>query len=60
MHEAVTCLTLYRYNFCLPVRTLRQGDRASGYTPFTPVMVAGLTDHVWSLDEWFTFPGVQR
>ncbi len=60
MHEAMTCLTLYSYNFCWPVRTLRQGDGESGYVRRTPAMAAGLTDHVWSLDEWFTFPGVQR
>jgi len=23
-------------------------------------MAAGLTDHVWSIAEWITFPGVQR
>ena len=25
----------------------------------TPAMAAGLTDHVWSLTEWLTFPAVQ-
>jgi hypothetical protein len=28
--------------------------------PQTPAMAAGLTDHVWSLWEWLTFPVVQR
>jgi IS1 family transposase len=60
VHEAVTCFTLFSYNFCWPVRTLRQGDRESGYTQRTPAMVAGLTDHVWSLEEWLTLPAVQR
>jgi hypothetical protein len=60
VHEAVTCFTLFSYNFCWPVRTLRLGDRASGYSQRTPAMVADLTDHVWSLEEWLTFPGVQR
>jgi len=23
-------------------------------------MAAGLTDHVWSITEWITFPAVQR
>jgi IS1 family transposase len=59
-HEAVTCLTMFGYNFCWPVRTLRQGDRESGYVQRTPAMAAGLTDHIWSLEEWLTFPGVQR
>jgi hypothetical protein len=22
-------------------------------------MAAGLTDHIWSLDEWLTYPAVQ-
>ena len=60
VHEAVTYFTLYSYNFCWPVRTLRQGDRESGYIQRTPAMAAGLTDHVWSLKEWLTFPAVQR
>ena len=60
VHEAMTCFTMFNYNFCWPVRTLRQGDRDAGYTPRTPAMVAGLTDHVWSLEEWLTFPAVQR
>jgi IS1 family transposase len=59
-HEAVTYFTLYSYNFCWPVRTLRQGSRRKGYRQRTPAMAAGLTDHVWSLKEWLTFPGAQR
>jgi IS1 family transposase len=60
VHEAVTCLTMFSYNFCWAVRTLRQGDKESGYAQRTPAMVAGLTDHIWSLEEWLTLPGVQR
>jgi len=60
VHEAVTCFTMFSDNFCWPVRTLRQGDRESGYVQRTPAMVAGLTDHVWPLEEWLAFPAVQR
>jgi hypothetical protein len=60
VHEAVTCFTMYSYNFCWPVRTLRQGDRQAGYVQRTPAMAAGLTDHIWPLEEWLTFPVVQR
>src|SRR6266542_1033337 len=60
VHEAMTCLTMFSYNFCWPVRTLRLGDQESGYIQRTPAMVAGLTDHIWSLEEWLTLPGVQR
>jgi IS1 family transposase len=59
VHEAVTYFTMYSYNFCWPVRTLRVGDRENGYRQRTPAMAAGLADHVWSLREWLTFPGVQ-
>jgi IS1 family transposase len=60
VHEAMTCFSMFSYNFCWPVRTLRQGDRESGYTQRTPAMAAGLADHVWSLEEWLTLPAVQR
>ena len=60
MHEAVTCFTMFNYNYCWPVRTLRQGNRKLGYVQRTPAMVAGLTDHIWSLEEWLTFPAVQQ
>jgi IS1 family transposase len=59
IHEAVTYFTMYSYNFCWPVRTLRQLDPTGGWQDRTPAMVAGLTDHVWTLREWLTFPAVQ-
>jgi hypothetical protein len=46
VHEAVSYFTLYSYNFCWPVRTLRQGSRRKGYRQRTPAMAAGLTDHM--------------
>jgi IS1 family transposase len=60
VHEAVTAFTLYSYNFCWPVRTLRERDGQGCWRQRTPAMVAGLTDHVWSLQEWLTFPSAQR
>ena len=59
VHEAVTYFTMYSYNFCWPVRTLREGNRETGYAQRTPAMVAGLADHVWTLREWLTFPSAQ-
>jgi IS1 family transposase len=56
IHEAVTRFSMYSYNFCWAVRTLREGNRDMGYSQRTPAMAAGLTDHVWSLREWLTFP----
>jgi hypothetical protein len=59
-HEAATCFTLFSYNFCCPVRTLRVRGAQGRWQPRTPAMAAGLTDHFWSLDEWVTLPAVQR
>jgi IS1 family transposase len=59
MHEAMTYFTMYSYNFCWPVRTLRERDPEGAWRKRTPAMAAGLTDHAWSLVEWLTFPAVQ-
>jgi IS1 family transposase len=56
VHEAATYLTIYTYNFCWPVRTLRVEVASGSYEPRTPAMVAGLTDHVWTLQQWLTYP----
>jgi IS1 family transposase len=60
MHEAMTYLTKYSYNFCWPVRTLREQAEDGRYRQRTPAMAAGLADHVWSLKEWLTFPAIQQ
>jgi IS1 family transposase len=60
MHQSLTYFTMYSYNFCWPVRTLRKKVGPSRYQPRTPAMVAGLTHHVWSLQEWLAFPACQR
>jgi IS1 family transposase/transposase-like protein len=55
IHRAVTFFTMYSYNFCWPLRTLKTEageDR-------TPAMMAKLTDHVWRLTEWIRRPAVQ-
>jgi IS1 family transposase len=59
VHNAMTYFTMYSYNFCWPVRTLRVQDINDRWLPRTPAMVAGLADHVWSLTEWLTFPALQ-
>jgi len=60
MQEALTDFTMYSYNFCWPVRTLRQRTGARRYRQRTPATAAGLADHVWSLREWITFPACQQ
>ena len=49
VHEAVTYFTMYSYNFCWAVRTLREKDGEGGWQQRTPAMAAGLTDHIWPL-----------
>jgi hypothetical protein len=56
IHDSITYFTCYSYNFCWPVRTLANKDEAGRKQPCTPAMAAGLTDHVWSLKEWLSFP----
>jgi len=59
VHEAMSYYTLYRYNFCWVVRTLRRRDEQGRWQARTPAMAAGLADHVWSTREWVSFPAVQ-
>ena len=60
VHEAMTYFTMYRYNFCWSVRTLRRKVGRKRYQARTPAMVAGLTDHIWTIREWATYPAVKR
>lgn len=57
-HVAVTWLCVVFYNFGWAVRTLRQQTQVKPprYQRRTPAMVAGLTDHLWTLKEIFTRP----
>jgi len=60
VHDAATYFSIYSYNFCWPVRTLRRRGPDSRWQPRTPAMAAGLADHVWPLTEWLTLPMIQR
>lgn len=60
VHESMTYFTQLTYNFCWPVRTLATKDELGRRTERTPAMAAGLADHVWTLEEWVTLPGIQR
>ncbi|MCH8840472.1 MAG: hypothetical protein IH831_07295 [Planctomycetes bacterium] len=60
VHHAVTYFTMYSYNYCWPVRTLRVQGSDGRWHEQTPAMVAGLTDHVWTLAQWLKRPSVQR
>jgi hypothetical protein len=39
------------YNFVLPHKSLRQQGR-----PYTPAMVIGLAEHVWSYRDYIWYP----
>jgi IS1 family transposase len=60
MHQAITFFTMYSYNFCWPVRTLRVKGEDATWQRRTPAMAAGLADHVWPLSEWLRLPAVQQ
>jgi IS1 family transposase len=60
VHEAMTYFTMYSYNFCWPVRTLRVKVGQKEYQQRTPAMAAGLTDHIWTIREWATYPAIRR
>lgn len=47
-HAHAVALAMVHYNYCRPHMTL---TKANGGVHTTPAMVAGLTDHVWSLAE---------
>jgi hypothetical protein len=60
VHVAATRFSDFSYNFCWPVRTLRVKGSDGRWQSRTPAMAAKLTDHVWSIREWISFPAVQR
>jgi len=59
VHESMTYFTMYSYNFCWPVRTLRKRDAEGRIRQRSPAMAAGLADHVWTMREWIAMPSVQ-
>jgi len=50
-HEAATYFTMYSYNFCWPVRTLREATDDGRWRKRTPAMAAGLTSAIMSTAE---------
>jgi IS1 family transposase len=60
MHRASSCFIGYNHNFCWPVRTLRVRGPDGSWQARTPAMAAGLSQHVWSIEEWATYPAKPR
>jgi IS1 family transposase len=59
VHESMTYFTLYSYNFCWPVRTLRVRGQDGRWQQRSPAMAAKLADHIWTWEEWFGFRAIQ-
>ena len=59
LHAAAGSFVLYSYNFCWCVRTLRRQREDGTHQKRTPAMAAQLSDHVWSIEEWLSYPVVR-
>ena len=53
--EKQMSLSIAYYNFCLPNRGLKYYLKDKTIVN-TPAMEAGLTDHVWSMEELLAYP----
>jgi len=58
IHISVSYFVGYGYNFMWPIRTLELKGLGGKKIQRTPAMAAGLTDHIWTLKEWCTFPAL--
>ena len=56
LHRAASYFIGFSYNFCWAVRTLRVRGPDGSWQARTPAMAAGLSDHVWGIEEWITYP----
>ena len=50
------CLFFAYFNFCRSHLSLRDKDTVGPEAKRTPMMILGLSDHVWSMHELLTFP----
>lgn len=48
VHEALTFLTMYSYNFCWRVRALRMKKSDGRWQQRSPALAARLTGYVWT------------
>jgi hypothetical protein len=56
IHEGVGWFEIGVYNFCWAVETLTLIAQDDTRIRRSPALAAGLTDHVWTLEEWVKFP----
>ncbi|QJW93655.1 hypothetical protein FTUN_1163 [Frigoriglobus tundricola] len=55
----MTAFSYFSYNFCGPVRTRRVKGEEGRWQQRAPAMTAGLTNRVWSINDWLTYLAVQ-
>jgi len=58
IHNGMSWFEVGVYNFCWPVGTLTLRRPDGPRIKRSPAMAAGLTDHLWTLEEWIKFPVV--
>ena len=61
--DALVILCLFEHNWLRPHRALREAGKGPPegrrYRPRTPAMAIGLTDHIWTWEEFLTFKHYQ-
>lgn len=60
VHNGMTWFEVGVYNFCWAVRTLTLQRPDGPAIQRTPAMAAGLTDHLWTLEEWTKLPAASH
>lgn len=58
-HQAMSWFAASYYNFCRPHRGLRERD-AERWQQRAPAMAAGISDHLWSLPEFMSYPLIHK
>lgn len=59
IHVFASFLMICLYNFCWCVRTLSLNVDNTNINQ-TPAMAAKLSDHIWTVEEFMTFPSIQQ
>ena len=58
IHEGMGWFEIGVYNFCWAVESLTLVAPDETRTKRSPAQAAGLTDHLWTLEEWVKYPAV--
>jgi hypothetical protein len=58
IHEGMGWFEIGVYNFCWAVETLAVTAADAPRAKRSPAQAAGLTDHIWTLQEWTKFPAL--